>query len=152
MIVAMYSSDKVRFILDDTANARSRLRTTTDLQQGGEETSPSMAVGQLITAVKQVLQKLDQFHSGSWTHDSYEFKLKGRPWGGMGEETVKSRVLVLQLLALLEGLGWRSYAAVGLGTEFGDFKKPDTWYFVRPVGWVVGSPFNDDLGPSNRLR
>ncbi|KAK4445680.1 hypothetical protein QBC34DRAFT_412911 [Podospora aff. communis PSN243] len=131
MVVAMSSTNKMRLILDSNTTQ-------------ADKASPTPAV-HLVTEVKTVLEKLDRFDSGSWTHESYEFKLKGRPWGGMGEETVQSRVILLQLLALFDRLGWKSYASVGLGTEIGDFKRPDTWYFVRPVGWVAGSPFNDEV-------
>ncbi|KAK0647004.1 hypothetical protein B0T16DRAFT_414566 [Cercophora newfieldiana] len=149
MVVAMYSSDKIRFILD-TAKARPRHPTLAQGEDGDNELeTPEPPAGQLVTGVKTILEKLHQLQSGSWTHSSYEFKLKGRPWGGMGEETVKSRVLLLQLLALFDSLGWRSYAAVSQGTEFGDFKRPDTWYFVQPVDWVAGSPFNDTIRVSN---
>ena len=139
LILAMSSSDKLRIIRD-----RSRGESGDTENNIADELG-----GQLVPAVKAVLDSMRYFQGGQWTFDSYEFKLTGRPWAARDDEIGKSRVLLLQLLAALHRLGWRSYAAVRSGTESDDFKKPDTWFFVRPKGWVAGSPFNAEVDLSN---
>jgi hypothetical protein len=95
-------------------------------------------LGTLVTTVKDVLAGQGFFRGGKWSHDSYEFKLKGTPWVAMGEETMRVRLMLLELVAAIDRLGWRSYASVHLY----ETRMVDTWYFVRPSDWVPGSPFN----------
>jgi hypothetical protein len=95
-------------------------------------------LGTLVTTVKDVLAGHGFFRGGKWSHDNYEFKLNGVPWSAVGENTMRVRLMLLELVAALDRLGWRSYAAVHLY----ETRMVDTWYFVRPSDWVPGSPFN----------
>jgi len=135
LILALSSSDKLRIIRDRSRGEPDNTESSIADELGG----------QLIPAIKAVLDGMSYFQGGQWTFDSYEFKLTGRPWAARDDEIGKSRVLLLQLLAALHRLGWRSYATVRCGTEGDDFKKQDTWFFVRPKDWVAGSPFNAEV-------
>ncbi|KAK0674240.1 hypothetical protein QBC41DRAFT_332899 [Cercophora samala] len=88
-------------------------------------------LGVIITNLKKMLESLDYFEKGDWSHDSFEFKLKGRPWRSRGEASVKMRLLVLRLLETMESMGWRVYATILQRTGTDEDRMMDTWYFVR---------------------
>lgn len=98
--------------------------------------------GVLVQSLKQVLAGLDLFQSGEWSHDSFEFKLRGFPWAARDEKTVRVERLLLAVVETLDRFGWRSYATVRQRTDTDEVRKQDTWYFVREEGWIPGSPFN----------
>ncbi|KAI1854602.1 hypothetical protein JX265_007528 [Neoarthrinium moseri] len=51
---------------------------------------------------------------------SYEYQLKGRPWGMMGKsEAIGSRVLLRDILAFLYGRGWVLATAINLSEKIG---------------------------------
>ena len=78
-----------------------------------------------------MFQGMDVFQSGEWNLDSFEFKFKYAPWRAHGEATVKTRLLLLRIIELLDSHGWRSYCACKQRTESDDVRQPDTWYFVK---------------------
>ncbi|GAB1320265.1 hypothetical protein MFIFM68171_10475 [Madurella fahalii] len=88
-------------------------------------------LGVLITSIKRTLEGGDWFDKGDWSHDSFEFKLKGRPWLSRGEASNKTRILLLRLLETMEGHGWKLHTAVLQRAGTDDIRITDTWYFVR---------------------
>ncbi|GAA5852609.1 hypothetical protein JCM9279_005528 [Rhodotorula babjevae] len=81
----------------------------------------------LVGFPPSVIQPVHDAIWGSWalgiqkesTFDpvSYEFKLKGNPWYGQGEQAVPSRRLVSHLLACLSSQGWHLASAVDLSRK-----------------------------------
>lgn len=59
----------------------------------------------------------------------YEIKFHGFPWRPSGTDAVKSRLLILGLLEVLEQHGFRVYTAVDQGDA--DGSGSDTWYCCR---------------------
>lgn len=88
-------------------------------------------LGVLIAGVKRILEATDWFDKGDWSHDSFEFKLKGWPWCSRGDASVRMRGLLLRLLELMDGHGWRLYTAILQRAGTDDYRMTDTWYFVR---------------------
>ncbi|KXN69557.1 hypothetical protein CONCODRAFT_7968 [Conidiobolus coronatus NRRL 28638] len=69
---------------------------------------------------------------------SYEFKLYGYPWSATGEETMKTRMLILKLVELLELHGWSLYASIDQNSgPAGDstYSEVDSWYCVKSTSW-----------------
>lgn len=66
----------------------------------------------------------------------YKIKFHGFPWRPAGTESVKSRLIILQLLEGLEEFGFRLYTAI----EQGDTQRhgSDTWYCYREEGYESG--------------
>ncbi|KAJ3169215.1 hypothetical protein HDU88_001012 [Geranomyces variabilis] len=67
-------------------------------------------------------------------HGSYQYKLKGRPWWGQGDDAVRSRRLVVEIFRFMESCGWTLLLSADVS------KKPydkDTWFFRRRD---VGNP------------
>lgn len=99
-----------------------------------QSANPQSPLTALLTTLKIALSTppLDYFSSGSWSHDSFEIELKGKPWRSRGEDSVKKRIMLARLLEAMEGgLGWRLYAAVVQRTGTDEWRVLDTWYFVR---------------------
>jgi hypothetical protein len=78
-----------------------------------------------------VLEELDYYDKGGWSHDSFEFEMKGRPWRSRGEASVKMRIMLMRLLETMEGYGWRLYSNFVQRTGSDEDRILDTWYFVR---------------------
>jgi hypothetical protein len=91
-------------------------------------------LGVLITAIKNTLQGLEYFEKGDWSHDSFEFELKGRPWRSRGEASVKMRIMLARVLETMETHGWRLYTSFVLRTGTDEERILDAWYFVREKG------------------
>jgi hypothetical protein len=91
-------------------------------------------LGLLITAIKNTLQGLECFKKGGWSHDSFEFELKGRPWRSRGEASVKMRIMLARVLETMEAHGWRLYTSFVLRTGSDEERILDTWFFVREKG------------------
>ena len=149
LVVAPTGGDRLRVISDGPVRRDVVAGRSGSGGIGGNGTTASLAkernhdeLGVLVQSIKQVMLGLDYFQSGEWSHDSFEFKLKGYPWSAMGEKTVKVERLLLGIVETLDRFGWRSYATVRQRSDSDDVRKQDTWYFVRDEGWVPGSPFN----------
>jgi hypothetical protein len=96
-------------------------------------------LGVLVAGVKKVLQEMGCFEKGDWNHDSFEFELKGKPWRSRGEAAGNAvRILLMRLLELAEGHGWRLYATFVQRTGSDEDRILDTWYFVREKGGSNG--------------
>ncbi|KAB5558160.1 hypothetical protein GE09DRAFT_1058224 [Coniochaeta sp. 2T2.1] len=137
LIVAPTHGDRLRVIRDGNG-----------LVDGGEKQSEAASsssaatarmrdsqdeLGVLVQALKQAILGADYFQSGEWSHDSYEFKLKGYPWNAIGSKTVKVEVLLLAVFETLDRFGWRAYASVRLRSDDDDTRKAETMFFVRDV-------------------
>ncbi|KAK0732851.1 hypothetical protein B0T21DRAFT_291396 [Apiosordaria backusii] len=121
--------DKIRIVYDAKPVRRSGVEADHD------------HLGVIIMNLKKMLESLDYFEKGDWSHDSFEFKLKGRPWRSRGEATIKMRLMVLKLLETMESMGWRVYTTILQRTGTDEDRMTDTWYFVRtrPSGREVMS-------------
>ncbi|KAK9708027.1 hypothetical protein K7432_009868 [Basidiobolus ranarum] len=82
-------------------------------------------------------------------YEQPEFKLFGRPWHGQGDESVPSRVLLVEILRYMEQQGWRYLAAADISKKHSD---KDTLFFEYTG--VVCSPviFSISFNQSDRLR
>ena len=158
LVVAPQGSARLRFIYDNDSSRKDLITKTSGrlMSDGTKVTDAESAalgssqlvphdLGLLLDALKSAFDKMGCAQTGDWNQDSFEFKLKDKLWRPRGENTVKSRLLLLKLIETLDRLGWRSYASLRHRTEGDDHKKSDTWYFVRPRDWVRGSPFNGEL-------
>jgi hypothetical protein len=116
-------SDKLRIVYD-AAGVR--------LFGGVGSAQDHLAV--LITAIKNTLQELECFEKGDWSHDSFKFELKGRPWRSRGKAGVKMRIMLARLLETMEAHGWRLYTSFVLRTGTDEERILDTWFFVREKG------------------
>ncbi|KAK4123373.1 hypothetical protein N657DRAFT_620203 [Parathielavia appendiculata] len=122
MSLAPMGTDKLRVVYDAD-------RVTLG---GGE--SDQDYLGVLITEIKKMLEGLDYFQKGDWSHDLFEFQLKGSPWKSRGEASVKMRVMLMRLLETVEGHGWKLYTTIVQRTGTDEDRILDTWYFVRERG------------------
>lgn len=59
-------------------------------------------------------------------------------WDASGENTMRSRSLLLGLLGVLEEQGWALYVSVDQSSTGGNVGSNDTWYLVREKNWVPG--------------
>ncbi|KAK3313526.1 hypothetical protein B0H66DRAFT_354942 [Apodospora peruviana] len=116
LTVSMLRSDRLRIIYDASSEI--------DADHGH--------LGLLIASLKKMLEEMDYFQKGDWSFDSFEFKLKGLPWPAHGVNTVKTRMLMLRVLDVLDSFGWESRVNIGQRSGTDDYRMPDCWYFVRP--------------------
>lgn len=102
------------------------------------------ADAQLISDFKSLLSSMHLLQSDIGWKDrasgAWEFKLNGYPWNASGEETMRTRMLLLRMLECLENSGWSLYASIDQNTGSSEnSSETDTWYCVRERGWVPGS-------------
>ena len=122
LVLGLLGNDRLRIVYDADGGKLS----------GGGEGGDGLGVD--ISGVKEMLEGMDRLQKGEWSHDSFEFKLKGMPWIAHGVATVKVRLLMLRVFEVLESLGWRARVAVGQRSGNGDVRMADTLYFVREMG------------------
>ncbi|KAI3322401.1 hypothetical protein HD806DRAFT_499928, partial [Xylariaceae sp. AK1471] len=92
----------------------------------------------LIKTVMQTLGDSVLSDLGYTYLGGYELKLTGTPWRTMGEGTMRTRQLVLKVLAALQDHGWSVYASVDQKClANGD---ADTWHCRRPQDWLPEVP------------
>ncbi|KAB5570565.1 hypothetical protein GE09DRAFT_711958 [Coniochaeta sp. 2T2.1] len=141
LVVAPMHGDRLRIIRDlngllvdggngekfSSSSSSSSSAATARMRDSQDE------LGVLVQALKQAIAGVDYFQSGEWSHDSYEFKLKGYPWNAIGGKTVKVEVLLLAVFETLDRLGWRAYASVRHRSDDDDTRKSETMFFVRDV-------------------
>ncbi|KAL2060337.1 hypothetical protein VTL71DRAFT_9732 [Oculimacula yallundae] len=99
---------------------------------------------QLRFAFKNLLSEMRLLQEDcGWKDQSlkaWEFKINGYPWLASGEETMRTRLLLMRMLECLECSGWSLYASIDQSSASGnDTSETDTWYCVRERGWVPGS-------------
>jgi hypothetical protein len=99
------------------------------------------APSEVVAAFREILRAYGPLQSEAWKDQSldvYEFKLRGFPWYGSGDELINVRVMVLHFVAVLETLGWSSYAHICLDLSADSSRgKVDTWYYVKPNDWIA---------------
>ena len=127
LAVTPMRSDRLR-ITGDAHDARSPARNA----------GPDALSG-LVSTLQQTLEAADLFQEGEWSYDSFEFKLKGRPWMASGEASVKTRLLLLRIAENLGAAGWKLHASVLHRTMSDDFRLADTLVFMRPTEPITGS-------------
>jgi hypothetical protein len=78
----------------------------------------------------------------SLPNNSYEIKFKGYPWLANGEDAVKQRLLLIQLLEILEVHGWSLYTSVRIDSRPNaeQFSAADSWICQKDIDWAEGIP------------
>jgi hypothetical protein len=101
---------------------------------------------ELIVAFQSLLRSLRLLQSEAMIDtrvNMYEFKMNGYPWRATGEETMRTRLLILRVIELLERHGWSLYASIDQNNgPQGDsnWSETDVWYCVKSNEWTPGSP------------
>jgi hypothetical protein len=72
--------------------------------------------------------------------NSYEFKLKGRPWVGYGEDVVHARRLMRALLATLYNTGWVLALSTDVSKKTSDKDTLMFRYQSAALRYVSGQP------------
>ncbi|CAF0797145.1 unnamed protein product [Adineta steineri] len=86
---------------------------------------------ELISAVQQIIGTSEiQREEWVYSQTAYQFKLRGHPWLGSGEEAVTSRIKLLSLLDCFASYGWQLHATVDMSLGH-DGSETDTWFFRR---------------------
>ncbi|KAH6636281.1 hypothetical protein F5144DRAFT_173647 [Chaetomium tenue] len=120
LVLAPMRTDKLRLVYD---------------ADGEDSQHDHDHLGLLVAGVKKTLQEMGCFAKGDWSHDSFEFELKGKPWRSRGEAAGNAvRIMMMRLLELIEGHGWRLYGTFVQRTGQDEDRILDTWYFVREKG------------------
>lgn len=82
-------------------------------------------------------------------HDTYEYKLSGRPWWGQGHDAVRSRQLLVAVLTTMAQYGWNLLQAADIS------KKPvdkDTLFFERDTPDPYVEMFSISFNKTDRIR
>lgn len=96
---------------------------------------------EFLLAFSTILKSMGLHQSESMkdkTINYHEFKLYGYPWSATGEETMRTRMLILKLVELLELHGWSLYASIDQNSgPAGDstYSEVDSWYCVKSTSW-----------------
>jgi len=102
------------------------------------------ADAELIEGFRHLLQGSKLWKSEQWKDgpkNAWEFKCRGYPWDGKGEETISTRLLLLRMLGVLENQGWTLYASVDQNvTTSENESEANAWYCVRDQAWQTGMP------------
>ncbi|KAH9906767.1 hypothetical protein F4778DRAFT_723301, partial [Xylariomycetidae sp. FL2044] len=99
----------------------------------------------LVVALRSMLATRGWMRSGNNNNTypgAHELRLLGQPWYASGEETMRARQLVLDMVALLERHGWDVYATVDqkAAPQDAGIVDTDTWHCRRVQGWSPGLP------------
>ena len=70
--------------------------------------------------------------------DRLKLKFHGQPWQASGEATVRSRMMLLSLLGILERHGFSLYASIDQVNSSGI--EADVLVVTRQKGWTPGMP------------
>lgn len=93
----------------------------------------------LVLTVVTLLTKQGrvQKHKPHDVPGAYEVKLHGYPWVASGGETMRTRMLLLELVQALDAEGWSVYASIDQKNGPGGDShrtETDTWFVCRTVG------------------
>ncbi|KAI1344815.1 hypothetical protein F5Y15DRAFT_363703 [Xylariaceae sp. FL0016] len=105
----------------------------------------------LIDAPADLISAFAGMLRGRWLQEdkgvcysgAHEFKLNGYPWAATGMDTMHARVLVLDMLGVMDAHGWTVYASVDQKAQPGGDNPTgdtDTWHCRRVKGWQPGLP------------
>jgi predicted RNA-binding protein YlqC (UPF0109 family) len=100
------------------------------------------ADGELIAAFRTMLKGMQKLQNEGWKDqilNTWEFKIRGTPWWASGEETMVTRMMILNMLETLERYGWSLYASIDQNQAGEDSSETDSWFCTREKGWVPGS-------------
>lgn len=103
------------------------------------ESTPNHVVW-LTMSLTRLLRESDVLQSAETKYNWVEYKLKGRPWSKGGEDGVKTRVLLLRILHVLDQCGWTAHTTVQHRTGNDDRRMLDTIFFRRPKGLPSETP------------
>jgi len=67
------------------------------------------------------------------------WKLLGHPWCADGQDTVASRLLILDLVSGIESCGYLIYACIDQSIGH-DGSDTDSWYLRRAMNWSPSMP------------
>ncbi|CAF3029619.1 unnamed protein product [Rotaria sp. Silwood2] len=86
---------------------------------------------ELIRAVQQTIG-IDEIQREEWVYSqaAYQFKLRGYPWVGNGDEAVTSRMKLLALLDCFTSFGWQLHGSIDMSIGYQGCDT-DTWFFRR---------------------
>lgn len=75
-------------------------------------------------------------------NNAWEFKIKGRPWSGWGEEMDMGIPLLLRIVELLDTHGWRLYtnATLHVPVQSGVMLISNGWFCAKDRQWSPGMP------------
>lgn len=93
----------------------------------------------LISSVFSTLKYDIQSHGGPSPKGVYDLKMNGYPWFASGEETMKTRLLLLKLIRGLEEHGFTVYASIDQYSR-NEGREADVWHCCRRVSWTPGAP------------
>jgi hypothetical protein len=96
---------------------------------------------ELLNSFRQLLNSMGLLQNEFWKeshNNAWEFKLNGYPWLATGEETMTTRLLILNMVGTLESHGWTLYASLDQSTAGEKTSETDSWYCVRDKNWVPG--------------
>jgi hypothetical protein len=97
---------------------------------------------ELKTSFGELLKSMRLLQEGFWKekhNNAWEFKLHGYPWHATGEETVKTRLLILRMVDTLEAHGWSLYSSLDQSNGHGqNANEADSWFCVKDKQWVPG--------------
>lgn len=94
---------------------------------------------ELVSSLMADLKWHVQSHGGAAPRGCYDVKLNGYPWVATGEETMRTRLLLLKLIEGLESHGFTVYASVDQYSRK-EGRDADVWHCCRRVGWTPGAP------------
>ena len=108
----------------------------------GDRLTLHNALPEIATALVGTFSQMIQKHG--WTKALFEIKFRGYPWNTMGDESVTSRLMLIQLLNCLELFGYTLYASMKQQSGPSDNNSisaaADVLVFNREIDWTSGSP------------
>lgn len=81
------------------------------------------APNEVINAVKNVWGGNVQSEKWKLEGTAWEFKLAGNPWWSNGDESIAVRVLLLNMLDALNGMGWNLHSSLDMTAGPGGLGK-----------------------------
>ncbi|KAJ0107169.1 hypothetical protein J7T55_014699 [Diaporthe amygdali] len=94
--------------------------------------------GDLTEAIIAEFRSNYRLKSHELESDRLKLKFHGQPWQATGEETVRTRMLLLSLLGILERFGYSLYASIDQVSSNG--LEADVLVVTRQKGWKPGMP------------
>ncbi|KAK9708028.1 hypothetical protein K7432_009869 [Basidiobolus ranarum] len=88
----------------------------------------------VICAPPEIQDAIREAVRNCWTiqnercyNGSLEFKLLGNPWWANGQDAIRARVLLVNILAALRAMGYKMYASIDISAR--DQGDLDSWFF-----------------------
>ena len=101
----------------------------------------------LISSMSQLFRStgmLQSENAKTTAANYHEFKLIGTPWYASGQDTMATRLLILQMVETMEANGWSLYASIdqnsgASNSSNSSYSETDVWYCVKSADWTPGS-------------